>query len=69
MTATTRCLHHWIIAPQRSQYSEGICRICGETRLFDNWIHDNDHPPAFNTKTPGYKGVTSTVYGKQGRPA
>lgn len=34
------CVHHWIIAPPLGPESEGICKICGERRMFQNSIEE-----------------------------
>ena len=52
------CCHYWVIEVANGGTSEGICRFCGEQRLFDNHLHVfgdeggedveewNDHIPA-----------------------
>jgi len=32
------CLHHWVIEKPAGPTSKGICRQCGETRDFQNYI-------------------------------
>lgn len=32
------CIHHWLIAPGRAATSSGTCKICGETKIFQNVI-------------------------------
>ena len=31
------CVHHWDIESPNGLYSRGICRYCGEERMFSNW--------------------------------
>lgn len=30
------CPHHWLIEPPKGPTSMGVCKLCGETREFDN---------------------------------
>ena len=32
------CRHHWLIQAADGPTSEGVCRICGETRAFKNYV-------------------------------
>ena len=32
------CQHHWLIQAADGPTSEGVCRICGETRDFKNYV-------------------------------
>ncbi len=32
------CRHHWLIQAADGPTSDGICRICGETREFKNYV-------------------------------
>ena len=32
------CRHHWLIQPADGPVSRGVCRICGETREFKNYV-------------------------------
>lgn len=32
------CRHHWLIQAADGPVSVGICRICGETREFQNYV-------------------------------
>ena len=32
------CAHHWLIQPADGPTSDGVCRICGETREFKNYV-------------------------------
>ena len=32
------CRHHWLIQPADGPTSNGVCRICGETREFKNYV-------------------------------
>lgn len=38
---TEQCVHHWIIEPPSSLYSRGVCRKCGEERMFTNEFPKN----------------------------
>ena len=33
-----RCQHQWIIESPAGPSSDGVCRICGEHRVFQNYI-------------------------------
>ena len=33
---TTQCPHHWIIETSAGSTSKGVCRLCGEERVFAN---------------------------------
>ena len=35
---TTVCRHHWVIQPADGPVSNGLCRVCGETREFKNYV-------------------------------
>lgn len=35
-TKTPTHVHYWIIEPPKSQFSKGICKLCGEEREFNN---------------------------------
>ncbi len=30
------CQHHWLIEPPTGPTSDGVCRLCGEKRAFEN---------------------------------
>ena len=32
------CRHHWIIDSPAGPVSKGLCRLCGEERLFQNYL-------------------------------
>ena len=32
----TGCRHHWIIETPNGPFSRGFCKLCGETRDFEN---------------------------------
>ena len=32
------CRHHWLIQAADGPISNGVCRICGETREFKNYV-------------------------------
>jgi len=36
----TACKHHWLIEPVEGPTSKGICKLCGEIKLFDNVLAD-----------------------------
>jgi hypothetical protein len=38
--AKTTCKHHWLIEPANGPTSRGICKLCGEVKLFDNVLAD-----------------------------
>lgn len=33
----TACQHHWLIEPPKGPTSQGVCRLCGEERAFQNY--------------------------------
>lgn len=35
------CRHHWKIAPPNGATSQGVCKLCGETREFRNSSTDS----------------------------
>lgn len=34
--------HHWIIEEAQGPTSTGMCRNCGKTKEFKNWLVDSD---------------------------
>lgn len=32
------CVHHWLIEEATGPESDGVCLLCGERRIFKNWI-------------------------------
>jgi hypothetical protein len=38
--AKAMCKHHWIIEPASGPTSRGVCKLCGEVKLFDNVLAD-----------------------------
>ena len=34
----TQCAHHWIIAPPDQPTSQGICKLCGAEKEFENFV-------------------------------
>lgn len=34
------CKHHWLIEPPDGPTSKGVCKLCGETKVFDNILAD-----------------------------
>ena len=32
------CCHHWVIQPADGPISNGLCRVCGESREFKNYV-------------------------------
>ncbi len=32
------CKHHWIIEAPEKATSRGVCKLCGEVKMFDNII-------------------------------
>lgn len=39
-TAEAQCVHHWVIDSPAGSTSTGVCRICGERRVFSNYVSD-----------------------------
>ena len=35
------CCHYWLIEAADGRTSQGVCRFCGEQKLFDNYVHVN----------------------------
>ena len=38
MLGAKTCTHVWQIDPPNGPTSEGMCRLCGETRRFNNYL-------------------------------
>lgn len=55
-----RCSHHWVIESARAETSWGVCKLCGETKEFMNWV-----PPAVIT---GYDVSKAVEGGRRGSP-
>ena len=34
------CKHHWLIEPPDGPTSKGVCKLCGEVKVFDNVLAD-----------------------------
>ena len=34
------CKHHWLIEPPEGPTSKGVCKLCGEIKMFDNILAD-----------------------------
>jgi hypothetical protein len=32
------CKHHWVIETPEKATSKGVCKLCGEVKIFDNVI-------------------------------
>ena len=45
------CSHHWLIEPPSGPTSKGVCKLCGEVKVFDNILADlmlnNDNSALF----------------------
>jgi hypothetical protein len=39
-SAEGQCVHHWVIDTPAGSTSTGVCRICGEHRVFSNYVSD-----------------------------
>jgi hypothetical protein len=39
------CCHHWIIDVAKAPLSKGVCRLCGEEKLFRNQLHWDEIVP------------------------
>lgn len=33
---TPKCCHHWVIESPNGSSSRGVCKFCGEERIFNN---------------------------------
>ena len=42
MQTNPDCVHHWAIEAGGQPYSVGVCKLCGETREFENFIVRDD---------------------------
>jgi hypothetical protein len=45
---TETCRHHWIIETPSGPFSKGVCKLCGEERVFENLYYGYsqvDEPP------------------------
>lgn len=38
--ANSACKHHWLIEPPSGPTSKGMCKLCGEVKVFDNILAD-----------------------------
>lgn len=34
------CQHYWLIEPPNGPTSRGLCKLCGEVKVFDNMLAD-----------------------------
>jgi hypothetical protein len=34
------CKHHWIIEVPEGPTSKGVCKLCGEIKIFDNIVEE-----------------------------
>ena len=54
------CKHHWLIEPPNGPTSNGVCKLCGEVKMFDNILSDllsnNDNAVFSATASPPDKG-------------
>jgi hypothetical protein len=41
-TTTGAHAHRWRIEEPAGELSEGVCRTCGATRMFRNWMRETD---------------------------
>jgi hypothetical protein len=41
-TETEAHAHHWLIGEAAGPSSLGVCKRCGATRAFKNWLEDAD---------------------------
>lgn len=57
------CRHHWDIAAANGLYSQGVCSLCGETRMFANFIG------ASQFSTLSREGKPSPMAGQRSCPA
>jgi hypothetical protein len=42
ITARAEHAHHWLIEEAQGAVSQGICKRCGATKNFKNWLEDTD---------------------------
>lgn len=42
------CRHHWIIEAALGPTSEGVCKFCGERRIFLNIVEDTESKEDLN---------------------
>ena len=38
--AKATCRHYWLIEPPDGPVSRGVCKLCGEVKMFDNVLED-----------------------------
>jgi hypothetical protein len=38
--ARSMCKHHWLIEPPDGPISKGVCKLCGEVKVFDNVLEE-----------------------------
>lgn len=55
------CCHHWIIDVATDPLSKGVCRLCGEEKLFRNQLHWDEVFPegAVNGKRQANGGMNT----------
>ena len=41
------CVHHWVIATAHGGTSQGVCKLCGAKKVFQNSIPFSDHDWSF----------------------
>ncbi len=55
------CKHHWLIEPPNGPISKGVCKLCGEVKLFDNILAD-----LLSTKDASAISEPTNVVGEEG---
>ena len=38
MQQEQKCVHHWLIEPPTGMTSNGVCKLCGAQKTFDNFV-------------------------------
>ena len=45
------CVHYWEVPSPNGPESLGVCRLCGEERMFPNW-DEREGRPRWRTRKP-----------------
>lgn len=59
--AKSSCKHHWLIEPPSGPTSKGMCKLCGEVKVFDNILAD-----LLSTKDASALSEPANVVGGEG---
>ena len=62
-----QCMHYWVIQPATGPVSPGVCRTCGTTRDFKNYVEGaswGDSRLSARSGSDESKAVSSVVSGR-----